>query len=281
MKKIIIILLLTVVFAIPALAAGKSSDLKPDQILISYVTPSNPAHQPIYAVLKERRVLERFKELLSPLKLPVTLLLKVEGCDGESNAWYDAEGSEHTVTCCYEYLDEVLRYAPKQTTAAGVTSSDAIVGPTIEVFLHEVSHAVFDLLKVPIFGREEDAADQLAAFWLLQLGKEEARKTVSGVAFMYNREAQEQNPQMKNFADVHGLSAQRLYNLLCLAYGADSELFADVVAKGYLPKSRAEGCSDEYRQVSYAVEKLIRPYVDETLRKKVKAKKLLMPEPVK
>jgi hypothetical protein len=66
-----------------------------------------------------------------------------------------------------------------------------------------------------------------------------------------------------------------------LAYGADSELFADVVAKGYLPKSRAEGCSDEYRQVSYAVEKLIRPYVDETLRKKVKAKKLLMPEPVK
>ncbi len=281
MKKTIIILLLTVVFALAALAAGKPSDLKPDQIRISYVAPSNPAHKQIYDTLKERRVLERFKDLLSPLRLPTTLLLKLEGCDGESNAWYEAEGSEHAVTVCYEYLDEVLRYAPKQTTAGGVTYSDAVVGPTVEVFLHEVSHAVFDLLKVPILGREEDAADQLASFWLLQLGKDEARKTVSGVAFMYNREAKEQNPQMKQFADVHGLSAQRLFNLLCMAYGADPELFADVVEKEYLPKSRAEGCSDEYKQVSFAVEKLIRPYIDETLRKKVKEKKLLMPDPVK
>ncbi len=281
MKKTIIILLLTVVFALAALAAGKPSDLKPDQVRISYVAPSNPAHKQIYDTLKERRVLERFKDLLSPLRLPTTLLLKLEGCDGESNAWYEAEGSEHAVTVCYEYLDEVLRYAPKQTTAGGVTYSDAVVGPTVEVFLHEVSHAVFDLLKVPILGREEDAADQLASFWLLQLGKDEARKTVSGVVFMYNREAKEQNPQMKQFADVHGLSAQRLFNLLCMAYGAQPELFADVLEKEYLPKSRAEGCSDEYRQVSYAVEKLIRPYIDETLSKKVKAKKLLSPDPVK
>jgi hypothetical protein len=280
MKKILIILLLTFVFALPALA-GKPSALKSDQALISYVTPSNPAHQPIYDLLKERRVLERFKDLLSPLRLPAPLLLKTAGCNGESNAWYEAEGLEHTVTVCYEYLEEVQKYAPKTTTAAGVTAYDAIVGPTIEVFLHEVSHAVFDMLKVPIFGREEDAADQLATYWLLQLGKEESRKTISGVAFMYNREAQEQKPGMKQFADVHGLTAQRFFTLLCMAYGAEPELFADVVEKGYLPESRAEGCSDEYRQVSYAVDKLIRPNVDETLRKKVKAKKLLKPDPVK
>ncbi len=277
MKKVIIILLLTVVFAIPALA-GKPSTLKADQALISYVTPSNPAHQPIYDVLKERRVLERFKELLSPLRLPAPLLLKTAGCNGEANAWYEAEGSEHVVTVCYEYLAEVQQYAPKQTTAGGVTAYDAVVGPTVEVFLHEVSHAVFDMLKVPIFGREEDAADQLATYWLLQFGKEEARKTISGVAFMYNREAQEQKPGMKQFADVHGLTAQRFFTLLCMAYGADSKLFADVVEKGYLPESRAEGCSDEYKQVSYAVDKLIRPNIDEALRKKVKAKKLLMPD---
>jgi hypothetical protein len=280
MKKIIIMmLLLTVVFALPALAGP--SALKPDQVRISYVAPSNPAHQQIYDVLKKRHVLERFKELLSPLRLPAPLLLKVEGCDGVSNAWYDTEGAEHAVIVCYEYLDDVLRYAPKTTTAAGVTSTDAIVGPAMEVVLHEVSHAVFDLLKVPIFGREEDAADQLAAYWLLQLGKDEARRTVSGVAFMYGREAQEESPQMKQFADVHGLSAQRFYNLLCMAYGADPVLFADVVEKEYLPASRAEGCSDEYRQVSYAVETLIRPYVDEALRKKVKAKKVLMSDPIK
>ena len=42
------------------------------------------------------------------------------------------------------------------------------------------------------------------------------------------------------FVDEHGTPAQRLYNLLCIAYGSDKELFADVVEKGYLPKERAE-----------------------------------------
>ena len=279
MKKLVIVLLMSVIFVLPAIAK-ETSDLKPNRIGISYVTPTNPAHQPLYELLKERRILERFSDLLSPLRLPKRLLLRVDGCDGESNAWYD--DTDHSVTVCYEYLDEVLRYAPKETTAAGIRPIDAVVGPTIEVFLHEVSHAVFDLLKIPILGREEDAADQLASYWLLQLGKEDARNTLAGVAFMYGHEAQAQSAKkMEHFADVHGLPAQRYYNLLCIAYGAEPQLFADVVAKGYLPQSRAEGCVDEYRQVSYAVKKLIRPYVDETLRKKVKAKKLLRYEPVK
>ena len=41
---------------------------------------------------------------------------------------------------------------------------------------------------------------------------------------------------LKAFSDVHGAPAQRYYNLLCLAYGAEPTVFADVVAKGYLPK---------------------------------------------
>ena len=76
------------------------------------------------------------------MRLPRALLLKVEGCDGESNAWYENDA----VTVCYEYLADVLRNAPKETTAAGVTRTDAIVGPTLEVFVHEVGHAVFDYL---------------------------------------------------------------------------------------------------------------------------------------
>jgi hypothetical protein len=52
---------------------------------------------------------------------------------------------------------------------------------------------------------------------------------------------------------------------LCLAYGADQELFKDVVADGYLPTGRAEGCSDEYAQVAYAFKTLIGSYVDRKL----------------
>jgi len=255
--------------------AAAPPNLKSNRIEISYVQPSNPAHQPIYEALQQRRVLERFKGYLSPLRLPRTLILKTAGCDGESNAWY--EDSEHAVTVCYEYIHEVLRNAPEVTTAAGVTRQDAIIGPTIEVFLHEIGHAIFDLLKVPILGREEDAADHVASYLMLHLDKDIARQTVDGVAFMYAHEMQSESPGLKHFADVHGVSAQRFYNLLCLAYGQDPKLFADLVEKKYLPESRGEDCHFEYTQVDYAFRQLIHPYIDQAQVKKVQPKKLLRP----
>jgi hypothetical protein len=251
--------------------AQMSSSLRPDRIQISYVSPKNPAHQDLFRLLKERQVLEKFKGFLSPLRLPRALRLKVEGCDGVSNAWYE----DDAVTVCYEYLDDILRNAPKETTPAGVTRMDAIVGPTLEVFLHEVGHAVFDYLSVPILGREEDAADQLAAYFLLQFAKSDTRRLIAGVAYSYNIDASKPSTKKNAFADEHALPAQRFYNVLCIAYGADSKLFADLVEKGYLPKDRAEGCSDEYEQVALAMRKLIRPYVDQARAKRVRAKQWL------
>jgi hypothetical protein len=64
------------------------------------------------------------------------------------------------------------------------------------------------------------------------------------------------------YADEHGTPAQRLYNLLCIAYGSDKELFADVVKVGYLPSDRADMCEDEYKQVDFAYRQLIAPLID-------------------
>jgi hypothetical protein len=252
-------------------ATGKSSILRADRIQISYVPPKNSAHETIFQLLKERRALEKFKGLLSALRLPRALLLKVEGCDGESNAWY----GDDAVTVCYEYLEDILRNAPKETTPAGVTRTDAIMGPTLEVFLHEVGHAVFDYLSVPVLGREEDAADQFAAYVLLQFAESDARRLIYGVGYSYNIDASKPSTKKNPFADEHGLPAQRFYNVLCMAYGADSKLFADVVDKGYLPKERAEGCADEYEQVIRALNKLIGPYIDQARAKQVRARQWL------
>jgi len=276
MKKIALSLFVFGVASISApVLAAQPSVLKGDRIKIDYVQPTNPEHQAIYELVKERQALERFRDYLRPMRLPGPLLLRIAGCDGDSNAWY--EESDHSVTVCYEYLADIQANVPKETTPAGVTPEDALIGPTIEVFLHEIGHAVFSMLKVPVLGREEDAADQIAAYFLLQLGKEGARKTVVGVAYMYGHEMQSKSPGLKQFADVHGLPAQRFYNLLCMAYGADAESFGDMVQAGYLPESRAEWCHDEYKQVDYAVHKLIAPYVDQKLLKSdpTRKKKLL------
>ena len=71
------------------------------------------------------------------------------------------------------------------------------------------------------------------------------------------------------FSDVHGAPAQRFYNLLCMAYGADRETFADLVDKGYLPQARAKGCRTEYGELNFAFQHLIKPNLDPELTKSV------------
>jgi hypothetical protein len=241
----------------PAIAEPGGPDARAD-ITIAYVPPSNPAHQPIYETVTERRVLERVRDHLSRVPLPGPLGLRISGCDGEINAWYDP--SERAVTICYEYIayiDEVRRHLPPRAVALGLTPKDALVGPFLEVIAHEVAHALFHLLDVPIFGREEDAADQLAAYTLLQLGEEQARLAILGTAVMYAAEARSEAPKLRDFAAVHSTPAQRLFNLLCLAYGADPKAFAGLREMDLLPRERAGGCEEEYRQVDHAVRKLI------------------------
>jgi Putative metallopeptidase len=58
---------------------------------------------------------------------------------------------------------------------------------------------------------------------------------------------------------------QRMYNLLCLAYGSDPNLFSYVVEKNYLPKSRLPACRREWGEVDYAFQQLIYPFFDQKL----------------
>jgi hypothetical protein len=249
--------------AADAVAASTKPTPKPDSIDISYVEPKLPNNQPVYRLLKERQALEKLRDLLRPLRLPHRLLLQTRDCDGISNAWSD----EESVTVCYEYLDEVWKNAPEKTTPAGVAPIDALIGPFLDVFLHETGHAVFAILKIPLFGREEDAADQFSTYIMLRFDKEEARRLILGNAYQYKGDLSSPTVTMRQqtFADEHGTPAQRFYNVLCMAYGADPKLFADIVTKGFLPEDRAVGCEREYVQVSHAFNALIGPHIDKRL----------------
>jgi Putative metallopeptidase len=240
------------------------------RIAIAYTEPVNPEHRPIYERLKQRQVLEQLRQFLAPLKLPRQLKVQMRGCRGSVNAWY----SNGEVTICYEYVAWIETLAPKQDTPE-VTRADAVAGPFIQVVLHEVAHAVFDILQIPLFGREEDAADQLAAFIMLQFGKEVARRTLTGTAHLYRRDAEANAPTEDDFSDVHGTAAQRFYNTLCIAYGGDPNTFNDFVQRKILPKFRADTCAREYRQVLDAFRRLIGPYVDQELMEKVRGMQIL------
>jgi hypothetical protein len=244
------------------------------KIEIEYIKPGKSHLLPIYERLKRRQVLEQLSAFLAPLRLPVTLHLKTLECD-DTNAYW--AGRTEGLKICYEYVDWVERLAPLETTPEGFTREDAIAGEFVEVTLHEMGHAVFDLFELPIFGREEDAADQIAGFIMLQFGKDVALRTISGTAYAYQAQGKQRHWSRTSFSDTHGTDEQRFYNYLCLAYGGEPATFQRFVDNNVLPAERAKNCAREYQQVKRAFDKTIMPHVDQQLLKQVRSMEILRP----
>ena len=234
-----------------------------NRVSIRYITPKNPSHQAIYTRMKQRGALEELQTFLGPFLLPRTLRISMAECDGEADAFYDFA----SITICYELIADLWENMAQETGVAGVEPIDTVIGPLVEIALHEAAHALFDLLRLPVLGREEDAADQVAAYILLQMGDTRARRMITGAAFAYQTEELRSGDcrSFEDYAGEHSTPAQRAFNTLCIAYGADRKLFADFVSEGYLPEERAEYCDEEYEQVQDAFEMLIQPHIDTEL----------------
>jgi len=254
-----------------ATAATELAPAEPGKVLIEYVPPTDPKLEAAYKMLTEHGVLENMQMLLGPFRLRFGITVRVKDCNGKRNAWYNDE--DHTVTVCYEYVQDVIDHAPKETTPEGVTREDAIIGPVHEVFVHEFAHMLFDQFKVPLLGPEEDAADAVAAYSMMQFGPKFAHAAIGGLAYMYARKAKEQEGtfEKEDLAEEHPLAQSRFYTLLCFAYGGDPKTFADVVTKGYLPEWRAKDCHYDYERIKYAVDTLLRPHRDMAKAKQVRA----------
>src|SRR5262245_40140983 len=164
--KAVLALVISLIVLVPGIVVlARTEPPQPGRVSVSYLPPKNPAHEPIYEQLKEIRFLEKVQEFLSRVRLPRTLLVRLEGCDGDDNASYDNDKDiKDIIVVCYEYIDEVWKTVPEATTEDGVTQVDALVGPLFETTFHELAHAMFDMLRVPVLGREEDAADQVSAY---------------------------------------------------------------------------------------------------------------------
>jgi hypothetical protein len=264
---------LVAALAMPGLAAAQ--EFHAERVKVEVLPPKTPETQEAYELLKKSRWMEEAQQFYGIFKLPQDITIFVRSC-GMSNAWY----VQGTVTVCYEYLDDIIKSIPPGDTPDGITPSDAARGQFVYTLTHEMGHALFDVLDIPILGAPEDAADDFAAYMMLQLGKERARQLMLGAAYSYANYIK--NPKVTvtlgAFSDLHSAPMQRYYDLLCKAYGADREAFQDVVDKGYLPAARAKTCATEYGEVNFAYKKLIAPYVDEEVAKKV-LDKAWMPDP--
>jgi Putative metallopeptidase len=259
---------------IQPLPTSAQADLTNSRIEYAYFPPKSVKYQATLDRLKSRQILELFSQFLSPLRLPHKLFLVTAEC-GENASPYYSPG-QWAIFLCYEFMDVLDRIAPKPgQPVQGFTHDEVVVGAFAGVVLHEAGHAVFDMLEVPVFGREEDAADAMASFIALQFNKGVARTVTRGFAYIWRAFG---NPkEWAHYADEHGTSAQRFFNTLCLGYGGDPQTFKEFVDKGWLPKERAASCASEYQQVRFAFAKTIMPFIDQNMMKLVQARDWLKP----
>ena len=224
------------------------------------------------ALMKDARLLEDVaQDANDSLKLPEDVALVADQCGRANAAWNSAR---REIKMCYELADlnlQLFEEDPEHEQAhpghRDAVPAQAAVNATIAVFFHELGHAVISIYDLPITGREEDVADQLAAYAILEpddLLKQfpNAAGVTGDYALMFKKWAADRDwVAPADFAAVHSLSETRMFNLKCWIYGSDPAGHADMVADGSLPESRSAGCPEEFHQLSRAWFKLLAPHL--------------------
>lgn len=139
--------------------------------------------------------------------------------------------------------------APARAQAISTEAEAFVASNLVAIFYHELGHALIDILGLPIFGQEEDAADVLSILMVHDIFEEESAVEIAyATAFSFLGEAEERQASGEEVAwwDLHGADLQRYYTLVCLFYGGAPEERQDMAEELGLPEERAETCTEEF-----------------------------------
>ncbi len=236
------------------------------KVEVTYFPADSPSSESGLLKLKEWNYLELIAEAIqTSIRLPKPLKLVGQSC-GEPNALYLRD--KKSIVICYELVDLIVRQAEKAKEPGSrrklSEESRAMLtfGAVTFVTFHEVGHALIDILDLPITGREEDVADQIATFLSLHDLKDEedhevAKSIVVGGSWYFRMLAQQ--GQFGSLADEHSLDEQRLYNVACWTYGSNPRRYTDLVQVFRGASDRLLGCEAEHATMHRALTKLIGP----------------------
>lgn len=119
----------------------------------------------------------------------------------------------------------------------------------VTIFYHELGHALIDILKPPVLGLEEDAADILSVLMINELWDEAAseQKLRATAAFWgASMQATADSGEVPLNYGVHSPDDRRYFTYVCLWYGASPATREAVAVELGLPEDRAESCPSEF-----------------------------------
>lgn len=195
------------------------------------------------------------RRLNSRIDLPRTVRLEARSC-GASEVSYDQRARR--VDVCYEFVDEV-RGMFARANRPDVDARTA--GVVRETLYHEAAHALVDQLDLPFVGREEDVADQFAAYQLVPQGARGANALLAAADnyALYARAADQDAPDAVEFTGAHTPDAARSANYLCYLYGSDPAAWSARLG-ARISAERSAQCEDEYRDLRRGWRRLLAPH---------------------
>lgn len=215
-----------------------------------------------YLLMKQ--LAPNFTDLVSILKTTEpTFLIETRECH-VVNSWYSPV--KKRITLCYEYLSDGDKFIENSySNQSPEIQATLQTGIFFQVLIHEFAHAAIDIKHIPVLGNEEDAADKIATIILLSTGKNNpsiAKLAIVGSIAYWNAKATgylEKTFLGENlFADEHPLNEQRMFNMVCLAYGSNPSMYLDVAKNVGLPQERASRCEGEYIKAKAAISDLLK-----------------------
>jgi hypothetical protein len=132
------------------------------------------------------------------------------------------------------------------------------------VLYHELGHLLFDQLELPVLGREEDAADNVATWILLNRGDAEANQTLIDAArgWTLSGIAYDSGGSESDYAAIHSLDKQRAYQIVCLMVGMDAAAFRGVANQYRIARDRQDSCGGDFALVDRSLQKLLADHGD-------------------
>lgn len=128
---------------------------------------------------------------------------------------------------------------------------------TAFVLYHEFGHLLIAQFGLPILGKEEDAADNIASVILLG-EREDAYDYIlidAADGWYLSDISNTEDFEEADFYDSHSLDIQRSYQIVCLMAGQSMETFGEFAADYGLDEDRIDLCGADYDQLeqSWAV----------------------------
>lgn len=225
-----------------------------------------PAKSPSLASIADSlcrgQLLTAFASLTNQaFRLPKPLTIVGAEC-GRSNASFAPDKA--VIFICYELGAEIFHRISQEKRLDANTRGEIAAGALFFVFAHELGHALINFYNLPVLGREEDAADQIATFLLIVMAGHKPNVaqywTVGAHWFFAKR------PlffKTGHFADEHSLNPQRQFNIACWIYGSDPNRYTPLAQYARLPRERAQRCPQEYQQMLNAAKQMLSSYIND------------------